>query len=315
MAGSFERMAGAKEENTIFGPITRFHDSPFRHLIVKDQAPQYLKTISEILNSDEIINPTPNQVAGFIGGVNSHKTDPNCEKGQHSMKNGELLMPTLERVTNAGIASAATDEDEETGVHLKRNGVGAGVVKTMSMSDRGIASADTIDGEETGVHLRVQGERAGIDLTPSMSARGSASLGSQRIDRPIMLLEFQSSTVEPDAPPVSKYTRNQNGIADVLMENQFFKAINRNTRARIKEWKDAASNSDDNSHPFTTKPRSDNAPRATDVWKLSLHESVESVLTIAPNATEVTTDDRAVSASYREGDAQQKAAKRKRKHE
>ena len=315
MAGSFERMAGAKEENTIFGPITRFHDSPFRHLIVKDQAPQYLKTISEILNSDEIINPTPNQVAGFIGGVNSHKTDPNCEKGQHSMKNGELSMPTLERVTNAGIASAATDEDEETGVHLKRNGVGAGVDKTMSMSARGLESAVADEGELRGAHLKRKGVGAGIVKTPSMSARGSAKLGYQNTEEPIMLLRLVSSTVNPDAPRhfVPKYTRNQAGIADVLLKNQFLKNVGGNSYKRIKEWKKKASDSDDNSHPFTTRPQSNNAPRATDVWNFSLHESVESVLKIAPNSTEVNDDDRAVSASSREGEAQRSAESRKRK--
>jgi len=39
----------------------------------------------------------------------------------------------------------------------------------------------------------------------------------------------------------------------------------------MKEWKEAASNSADNSHTFTTQKRVDNAPRATDMWKLSLH--------------------------------------------
>jgi len=79
MAGSFERIAGAKEENTIFGPISRFWESPLRHLLVKEEAPQYLVTIREILNSDEIIIPTPNQVAGF----RSQATDPDCEPGEH----------------------------------------------------------------------------------------------------------------------------------------------------------------------------------------------------------------------------------------
>jgi len=133
MAGSFERIAGAKEENTVFGPISRFWESPFRHLLVKEEAPQYLKMICEILNSDEIINPTPNQVAGFIGGINSHKTDPNCELGEHRMKNEEMSMSSRGR----GLESAATDEGEARGVHVKRNGVGAGVEKTMSMAERG----------------------------------------------------------------------------------------------------------------------------------------------------------------------------------
>ena len=128
-----------------------------------------------------------------------------------------------------------------------------------------------------------------------------------------MLLQLVSSTVEPDAPPMSKITRNQADIVDVLLKNQFFKKNTGQTRARIKEWKDAASNSDDNSHPFTTKPRSTNARRATDKWKLSHHESVEAVKLIAPDAEEVTADDRAVSASYREGEAQRSKESRKRK--
>jgi len=209
----------------------------------------------------------------------SHATDPNCEDGEHCMKNGEMSMPTLERVTNAGFASA-----------------------------------DTIDGKETGVHLRVQGVGAGVDLTPSMSARGSESLGIQNTEEPLMLLQLVSSTVEPDAPPVSKYSRNQAEILDVLLKNQFFKSVNGNTKLKIKEWKDAAGDSsDDNSHTFMTKLRKDNAPRASDKWKLSLHESEEVVKLIAPDATEVNKADRAVSASFREGQAQRKKESQKRK--
>ena len=115
-----------------------------------------------------------------------------------------------------------------------------------------------------------------------------------------MLLKFVSSTVDPDAPPVSKFTRNQAKIANVLLNNQFFNKVDSHVRAKIKKLKDEASISDDNSHPFTTKKRSDNARRATDWWKLSLHESVESIRKIAPEAEEVTTDYRAVSSSYRE---------------
>jgi hypothetical protein len=128
-----------------------------------------------------------------------------------------------------------------------------------------------------------------------------------------MLLEFVSSTVVPDAPPVSKYTRNKADIGNVLLKNQFFKSITGCSQGRIIEWKVAAGNSNDNSHTFTTKPRSDNARRATDVWKISLHESVVSVLAIAPDATEVNKADRAVSASYREGKAQRRKENRKRK--
>jgi hypothetical protein len=137
MAGSFERIAGAKEENTIFGSITRFWESPLRHLLVKEEAPQYLKTIRAILSSDEIINPTPNQVAGF----RSHATDPDCEPGEHWMEEEDRYsISTLERVTNAGLKGSATDDGEARGVHVKRNGVGAGVEKTMSISARGEAS-------------------------------------------------------------------------------------------------------------------------------------------------------------------------------
>lgn len=58
----------------------------------------------------------------------------------------------------------------------------------------------------------------------------------------------------------------------------------------------------DNSHTFTTKKRADNTPRASDKWKISLHESVESVMTIAPGAEEVKKEDQAASASYHEAE-------------
>jgi hypothetical protein len=145
---------------------------------------------------------------------------------------------------------------------------------------------------------------------------GSKKLGCQNIDRPVMLLELQSSAVDPNAPLVKKYTRNQADIADVLLANKFLKTINSDIKARIKKYKDAANNSDDKSHPFTTKKkglRTDSAPRATDRWILSLHESEDSVKAFAPEATKVTTDDRKVSESYRE-EKNQRDSKRKRKH-
>ena len=184
-------------------------------------------------------------------------------------------MSTLARVTQAGIASHDTIDGEERGVHLKRHGAGAGVVLTMPSSDRSAKA-------------------------------GKANLDSQRTSEPIMLLEHVSSDV-PGTTSMSKYSRNQAAIADVLLKEQFLKKIDSSARARIAEWKEAASNSEDNSHTFTTKKHINNAPRATDRWKLSLHESVESVKTIAPEAEKK--DDRKASASYREGEAQ-----RKRKH-
>ena len=182
MAGSFERIAGAKVENTIFGSsITRFWESPLRQLLVKEEAPQYLETIREILNSDEIIIPTPNQVAGFIGGVNSHKTDPNCEPGEHWMEEEDRYSMSSR---GRGLESAATDESEARGTHVKRNGVGAGVEKTMSMSDRGSLGAEesaaTDDGKARGVHVKKRGEGAGVVKTMSMSERGEASTGVPR---------------------------------------------------------------------------------------------------------------------------------------
>jgi hypothetical protein len=400
MAGSFERIAGAKEENTIFGSITRFWESPLRQLLVKEEAPQYLVSIREILNSDEIIIPTPNQVAGFL----SHATDPDREPGEHWMYDEErysmssrgrgmesaatdegekrgihvkrngvgagevltlsmverglesaatdegeergihvkrngvgagevLTMSMSERgslgaeesaaaddreiaglkysnnlkrdrksMSDRGLESAATDEGEKRGIHVKRNGVGAGEVLTMSMVDRGMESAATDEGEERGIHVKRKGVGAGVELTPSMSAR---RLGSQNTEEPIMLLELVSSTKVTVAEIVPQYTRNQADVAAVLLKNQFFKSIAGSSRTRIREWKAAAEYSNDNSHTFSTKPRSDNAPRATDVWKLSLFESLVSVLATAPNATEVNDDDRKASASNRE--------KRKRK--
>ena len=187
---------------------------------------------------------------------------------------------------------------------------------TKSMRERGIASADTIDGEKTGVHWKRQGEDKGKVLTMSMSDRGSLSLGYQNTEEPLMLLRLVSSTVNPDAPRhfVPKYTRNQADIADVLLANGFFKnSHSGSTGRRIREFKDAADKCDDKSHPFTSKPRSNSAPRATDKWNFSLHESVASVLKIAPNATEVNDADRVVSASSREGNAQRIKESRKRK--
>jgi hypothetical protein len=108
---------------------------------------------------------------------------------------------------------------------------------------------------------------------------------------------------------VKKFTRNQADIADVLLKNQFFKTINSKSWARIKEYKDIANNSDDKSHPFTTNKRGlrdDSAPRATDRWILSLHESEDSVKAFAPEATRVTTDERKVSESYREDETNRK---------
>ena len=133
---------------------------------------------------------------------------------------------------------------------------------------------------------------------------GIKNLGCQNIDKPIMLLEFVSSTVVPNAPLVKKFSRNHADIADVLITNEFFKSASSTQKERIREYKDKANNSDDKSHQFTTKKqglRSDSARRATDWWRLSLHESEKSVKVFAPEATRVTTDERKVSESYREG--------------
>jgi hypothetical protein len=138
---------------------------------------------------------------------------------------------------------------------------------------------------------------------------GSMNLGRQNIDRPIMLLQLVSSTADPNAPLVKKFTRNNADIADVLLKNEFFKKIDSKSWARIKEWKDIANNSDDKNHPFTTNKRglrADSAPRASDRWILSLHESEDSVKAFAPEATRVTTDERKVSESYREDETNRK---------
>jgi hypothetical protein len=127
-----------------------------------------------------------------------------------------------------------------------------------------------------------------------------------------MLLEFVSSTVVPNAPLVKKFTRNQAEIADILLTNEFFKKIDSRALTRVREYKNIANKSDDKSHTFTTQPRSDTARRATDLWKLSLHESEESVKAFAPEATRVTTDERKVSESYREDEAQRASKNRKR---
>jgi hypothetical protein len=162
-----------------------------------------------------------------------------------------------------------------------------------------------------------QGGRTKEDVTADKrkngKAGGSMNLGCQNINRPVMLLELQSSAVDPNAPLVKKFTRNQADIADVLLKNKFINNVKSSIKERIKEWKDKANNSDDKSHPFTTKKqglRPDSAPRATDRWILSLHESEESVKAFAPEATRVTIDKRKVSESYRE--AQAPLQKRKR---
>jgi len=81
-----------------------------------------------------------------------------------------------------------------------------------------------------------------------------------------MLLQLVLSTKVPVATFLPKYTRNQAKIANVLLTNQFFKNLGSSSYTRIRDWKDAASNNrDDNSSTITTKRRSDNAPRATDL--------------------------------------------------
>ena len=203
-----------------------------------------------------------NSVSTLERGIASHATDPGCEKGEHWMvKEGRNSVSTLERVTNAGIASAATDPDCEKGEHW--------MVKEGRYSK-------------------------------SMSARSRESLGSQNIDEPFMLLQLLSSE-KPDATPVSKFSRNQADIVDVLLMNQFFKKPDGGSRKRVGEYKEKARVSENNSHRFTTRKQHNSAPRASDWWELSLHESVESIRKIAQEAEEVTTADREVSASYRKG--------------
>jgi hypothetical protein len=198
---------------------------------------------------------------GTEAGINSHRTDPNCQPGEHRMSNGEMSMSDRDR----GIASHRTDPNCQPGEHRMSNG---------EMSTSTLAR---------------------------VTKAGKARLGCQNIDNPIMLLELVSSIVDPDATLVKKFTQNQADIVDVLLANEFFKKItSSNPRDRIRKYKDIANNSDDKSHTFTTQPRSDNARRATDLWKLSLHESEDSVKAFAPEATRVTTDDRAVSESSRE---------------
>jgi hypothetical protein len=76
-------------------------------------------------------------------------------------------------MTEQGNNSAATDEGEASGVHVRMQGEGAGEVLTMSMSARGMESAATDEGEASGVHVKRNGVGAGEVLTMSMSDRGS----------------------------------------------------------------------------------------------------------------------------------------------
>jgi hypothetical protein len=236
-------------------------------------------------------------------GKASHATDPDCDPGVHQMKNGKLSMSSSDR----GKASHATDPDCDPGVHQMKNGK-----LSMSSSDRGKASHATDPDCDPGVH-QIKNGVLSMSTLDRVTQGGKASIGSQRIDTPVMLLQLVSSTVDPEAPLVKKFTRNNADIADVLLKNQFFKTINSKSWARIKEWKDKANNSDDKSNTFTTK-KNRFAPRASDWWKLSLHESEDSVKAIAPGATRVTTDERKVSESYRESEAQRSSKNRKRKH-
>jgi len=56
---------------------------------------------NRLLPADGVSITTNEQVAG----LKSHATDPGYEDGEHRMKNGEISMSTLERVTKAGMAS------------------------------------------------------------------------------------------------------------------------------------------------------------------------------------------------------------------
>ena len=79
--------------------------------------------------------------------------------------------------------SAATDEGEARGTHVKRKGVGAGVVKTMSMSERGMESAATDEGEARGTHVKRKGVGAGVVKTMAMSERGEMAAGKPKTRR------------------------------------------------------------------------------------------------------------------------------------
>ena len=138
---------GSTGAKTVYPGHQMRYDQSALHLMKTIPGCEILATVfkqNRLLPVDGVSITTSEQVAGF----RSHATDPNCEPGEHWMeKENRYSMPTLERVTNAGMASAATDEGEARGVHVKRNGVGAGVEKTMSMSARGMESAATDEGE------------------------------------------------------------------------------------------------------------------------------------------------------------------------
>ena len=123
---------------------------------------------NRLLPSEGVSLTTSEQVAGF----KSHASDPNCEDGEHRMKNGEMSMPTLERVTKAGIASADTIKDELHGVHWKKQGKGAGVDLTMPMSGHGsLGAAESNHADDRGISGLHFSKRKKCD-TMSCSDRG-----------------------------------------------------------------------------------------------------------------------------------------------
>ena len=127
---------------------------------------------------------------------------PNCEPGAHLMNNGTYSMSTLDRVTQAGIASHKTDPNCEQGVHLMNNGE-----ISTSIQIVGIASHETDPNCEQGVHWIEEEYRFSMSTLDRATKGRSASLGSQRIEKPIKLLVLQSSNVR-ETTSVPKYSRN-----------------------------------------------------------------------------------------------------------
>ena len=189
---------------------------------------------NRLLPSEGVSLTTSEQVAGF----KSHASDPNCEDGEHRMKNGEMSMPTLERVTKAGIASADTIKDELHGVHWKKQGKGAGVDLTMPMSGHGsLGAAESNHADDRGISGLHFSKRKKCD-TMSCSDRGKKARGKPRHGRKqshVLILRDKNSgktCYSVTNAPMAYYLQH---------EKRLFKAFNnRLVTIKMKELIDKA---------------------------------------------------------------------------
>jgi hypothetical protein len=137
-------------------------ESRLYQILRVDTAPNQVAVLYEkgLLKRD-IKYLTPNQV----GGRKSTATDPNQESGVHLMRDGMTYsMSMLDRGKLGAVKSTATDPNQESGVHLMRGGM----TYSMSMPDRGRKGSATDPNQESGMHLM----RDGMTYSMSMLDRG-----------------------------------------------------------------------------------------------------------------------------------------------